>query len=411
MPSAPIPSRPVEEPTHDRAVGALLGAVAAAALVGTPPALAHRFTAAATSSRAAADPLPTGPAAADGGPNGRTGTVLLAQLSRTALEQAIAAPAAAPRTTDPVQGAWVRVLRSLVLTATPPAAEPDLEHTTNDDPLGTSWRALTRTPVPAHAPARGSFACAHLVDAVWSAYHACGDLAAMCTGALAGARWGSSALPLQALRRLSEHTDPHALTTAALVCLNGSHPDRWPQQAIRQRPEQRLPPFAVPHPLDPEVLLGNLDYLRARPQSVDAAVSLCRTHPEDAPHLAGSDWVRVWLHDTPGKNSNLHFTLDEAAAAVASLRSEGKRVLLHCWAGASRTPAVAARYAAATLGAPPLPTMTTLIHAVGGHLDNPTLSQAVAELSGLDLPDPGSVLFPQGLPARRPELRAVKLSG
>lgn len=423
MPSVPTPSRPTEEPTHDRAVGALLGAVAAAALVGAPTALATRFTADATTPTTLATPI----AQADPSPNSPAGTALLAHLTRTALTRAaLAQTTAAPRVpaepahvpsthrsepADPVRCAWVGVLSSLVLTATPPAPQPELEHTTNDDPLGASWRALTRTPVPAHDPAQGSFACTHLVDAIWSAYHACGDLAAMYTGSLAGARWGVSALPLQALRRLSEHTDPHALTTAALVALNGSHPERWPQQPIRERPEQRLPPFAVPHPLDPEVLLGNLDHLRAHPGSVDAAVSLCRTHPSDAPHLAGADWVRVWLHDTPGKNGNLHFTLDEAAAAVAALRAEGKRVLLHCWAGASRTPAVAARYAAATLGAPPLPTMTTLIHTVGGHLDNPTLSRAVAELSGLELPDPGAALFPQGLPQRRPELRTVKISG
>ena len=108
-----------------------------------------------------------------------------------------------------------------------------------------------------------------------------------------------------------------SVTVAALVALNGSHPDRWPQLPIRERAEQRLPPFVVPHPLDPQVLLGNLDFLRSRPEDVDAAVSLCRTHPEDAPHLPGPDWVRVWLHDTPGRNPNLHFTLDEAASAVA----------------------------------------------------------------------------------------------
>ncbi|MFE1166521.1 protein phosphatase [Nocardiopsis sp. NPDC058789] len=389
---APTHSRPVEEPSHDRAVGSLLGAVAAAALVGTPTGPAQRFAAAATT---ASPHVPDG-----------TGPETLAHLVRTALRAAPSSPG-----TDPVSTAWVRALRSLVLTGAVSAGEPVLEHTANDDPLGASWRALTRTPHPADGPARGAFSCAHLVDAVWAAYHSHGDLAAMYTGALAGARWGTSALPLQAVRRLSEHTDPHALTTTALVSLNGSHPDRWPQLPIRDRPELRLPPFAVPHPLDPQVLLGNLDYLRTRPEEVDAAVSLCRTHPEDAPHLAGPDWVRVWLHDTPGRNPNLHFTLDEAASAVAALRAEGKRVLLHCWAGASRTPAVAARYAVATLGAPPLEAMAALIPTVGGHLDNPTLSQAVAELSGLDLPDPLTRLFPQGLPPRRPELRTSHISG
>lgn len=406
MLAAPTPSRPVEEPTHDRAAGALLGAVAAVALVGAPIALSHRFTAAALT------PALPGP----------DGAALLAHLTRTALTTAHAttsmhhppparAEDPAADVTDPVHRAWVGALGALVATGAAPATAPELEHTTNDDPLGVSWQALTRTPEPAHDPAQGSFACTHLVEALWSAHHAHGDLAAMYTGALAGARWGCSALPLQALRRLSEHTDPHALTSAALGALQGPHPDRWPQRPIRDRPEQRLPPFAVPHPWDPQVLLANLDYLRTHPGSVDAVVSLCRTHPNDAPHLAGPDWVRVWLHDTPGKNANLHFTLDEAAAAVAGLRAEGKRVLLHCWAGASRTPAVAARYAGTALGVPPLASMRTLIHAVGGHLDNPTLSRAVAELSGLELPDPQAALFPQGLPQRRPELRKVQVSG
>ncbi|MBQ1079789.1 dual specificity protein phosphatase family protein [Nocardiopsis sp. B62] len=393
MSPAPIHTRPVEEPSHDRAVGSLLGAVAAAALVGTPTHLAQSFATAATT------PAPQGTTEA-------TGAQPLAHLVRSALHHGSAPASAAPE-----YAAWSRALRSLVLTGAAPTSEPVLEHTTNDDLLGVSWRALTRTPHPVEGPTRGAFPCVHLVDTVWAAYHSHGDLAAMYTGALAGARWGASALPLQAVRRLSEHTDPHALTVAALVALNGSHPDRWPQLPIRVRPEQRLPPFAVPHPLDPQVLLGNLDFLRSRPEDVDAAVSLCRTHPEDAPHLAGPDWVRVWLHDTPGRNPNLHFTLDEAASAVAALRAEGKRVLLHCWAGASRTPAVAARYAAATLGAPPLEAMAALIPAVGGHLDNPTLSQAVAELSGLDLPNPLTSLFPAGLPPRRPELRTSHISG
>lgn len=396
MSPAPTHARPVEEPSHDRAVGSLLGAVAAAALVGTPMALSQRFATAATTATSPADPADLAGTGAEG----------LAHLVHAALRSAPSSPGG-----DPVSTAWTRALRSLVLTGAAPAGEPSLEHTTNDDPLGASWRALTRTSHPVNGPALGAFSCAHLVDAVWAAYHAHGDLAAMYTGALAGARWGTSALPLQAVRRLSEHTDPHALTVAALVSLNGSHPDRWPQLPIRDRPGLRLPPFAVPHPLDPQVLLGNLDFLRTRPEEVDAAVSLCRTHPEDAPHLAGPDWVRVWLHDTPGRNPNLHFTLDEAASAVAALRAEGKRVLLHCWAGASRTPAVAARYAVATLGASPLEAMAALIPTVGGHLDNPTLSQAVAELSGLDLPNPLTSLFPGGLPPRRPELRTSHISG
>lgn len=42
--------------------------------------------------------------------------------------------------------------------------------------------------------------------------------------------------------------------------------------------------------------------------------------------------------------------LADAADAVAALRSEGKRVLLHCVQAQSRTPTVAALYAARHLG-------------------------------------------------------------
>ncbi|WP_073701256.1 dual specificity protein phosphatase family protein, partial [Nocardiopsis sp. TSRI0078] len=312
---------------------------------------------------------------------------------------------------DPAQHAWTQVLRTAARTGTAPTSAPALEHTAPEDPLGASWRALTRTPRPVHDPARGSFACDHLVEAVWSAYTSAGDQAAMHTGALATALWGASAAPLHALRRLSETTDPHALTVTALTSARGPHPRLWPEHPVLIDEPRRLPPFAVPHPLDPHVLLGNIDHLRAHPHTVDAVVSLCRTHPSDAPHLPDTDWVRVWLHDRAGANTNAHFTLDEAAATLAALRSEGKRVLLHCWAGASRTPAVATRYAVATLGTPLLPTLATMIRTVGGHLDNPGLSTAVARLSGVDLPDPAHTLFPHGIPPRRPELPQPHITG
>uniref|UniRef100_UPI0003752BCD dual specificity protein phosphatase family protein n=1 Tax=Nocardiopsis halotolerans TaxID=124252 RepID=UPI0003752BCD len=312
---------------------------------------------------------------------------------------------------DPVQHAWTQVLRTTTRTGTPPPSAPALEHTAADDPLGASWRALTRTRHPRHDPAHGSFACTHLTEAVWAAHTSAGDQAALYTGTLAAALWGASAIPVHALRRLSETTDPHTLTTAALTTARGPHPTLWPEHPVLVDHPRRLPPFAVPHPLDPGVLLGNLDHLRAHPDTVDAAVSLCRTHPSDAPHLPDPDWVRVWLHDSADANPNLHFTLDEAAVAVATLRSEGKRVLLHCWAGASRTPAVATRYAVTALGAPVLPTLATMIRTVGGHLDNPSLSTAIARLSGLDLPDPASVLFPDGIPPRRPELPEPHITG
>ncbi|MEV2276885.1 protein phosphatase [Nocardiopsis sp. NPDC049922] len=386
---APTTPLDVHDPLCDRAVGALLGAATAAALVGAPPALTTQFT----------DPTPT------------SAPARLAHLIRTALTDLAADDDLPDPPPDPAARAWAHTLRTAARTGTAPTRVPDLEHTPTDDPLGASWRALTRTSHPHHDPAAGTFACTHLVDAIWWASAAAGDLAAMHTGALAGALWGASAIPVHAWRHLADTLDPHTLVADALRTARGPHPHLWPETSVRTRPHQRLRPFAVAHPLDPGVLLANLDHLREHPDSADAAVSLCATHPTDAPHLPARDWVRIWLHDRPGANQNLHYTLDEAAAAVATLRAEGKRVLLHCWAGASRTPAVAARYAVTALGAPALPTLTQMIRVVGGHLDNPTLARAVAELSGQPLPDPTLTLFPDGVPPRRPELPKPQVNG
>lgn len=384
MPTPPAPRRLHEHPMPDRAAGALLGPLVAAALVGVPPRQAAHLATTITTPPPTPDPDH------------------LAHLLRFALHQGHT-PHHPP--TAPIARTWAQALHTLVHTRTPPTTAPELEHTPTTDPHSASWQALTHTPYPPHEPAHGSFACTHLTRAIHAAHRAGGHQAALYTGALTGARWGASALPLQALRRLSEHTDPHTLTRTALDLITPTpDPHAWPHTPLRSEDGLNPPTFAVAHPLDPHVLLGNLAYLRSRPDHVDAVVSLCRTHPHDAPHLAGPDWIRVWLHDTPDANTNVHFTLDQAADAVATLRAEGKRVLVHCWAGASRTPAVATRYAITALDAPPLQTMATMIRTVGGHLDNPSLSRAVADLSGLDLPDPAQTLFDGRLPPRRPDL-------
>jgi hypothetical protein len=110
-------------------------------------------------------------------------------------------------------------------------------------------------------------------------------------------------------------------------------------------------PCAVPHPRDAGVLLGTLaDLHDAERLGVDAVVSLCRVGTDDlaAAGVAPEDHIEVWLVDSesPTDNAHLGFVLDDAAAAVAALRAEGKRVLLHCVAAQQRTPSVAIRYAA-----------------------------------------------------------------
>ena len=110
------------------------------------------------------------------------------------------------------------------------------------------------------------------------------------------------------------------------------------------------PECAVPHPHDPDVLMGTFaDLFRTRELGVDAVVSLCRLGVDDAKvdGVAPCDHVEVWLVDLedPAANQHLDFVLDDAAAAVAMFRSEGRRVLLHCVAAHHRTPSVALRYA------------------------------------------------------------------
>jgi len=70
--------------------------------------------------------------------------------------------------------------------------------------------------------------------------------------------------------------------------------------------------------------------------------------------LEPEDHIEVRLIDQgDGANPNLRLVMKEAADAVAQFRAEGKRVLLHCVAAQSRTPAVAALYARDHLGIDP----------------------------------------------------------
>jgi ADP-ribosylglycohydrolase len=262
--------------------------------------------------------------------------------------------------------------------------------------LQAAWSAITRTPVPDDRPADGSFPAQHFQLALEAAVRSGTDTdtVAAIAGALLGARWGCSAIPLAWHRKV--HGWP-ANTSADLVRLavrtaKGGSDDRdgWPSA-----PRVKVPPlsgraFAVAHPHDPGVMLGNLALAEwSGPAPVDAVVSLCRVG--SGPILAPADveHVRVWLVDKPGANSNLHFVLDQAAREVARLRSQGKRVLLHCVAGQSRTPAVAARYAFLAHGVAPLEALRDLHRTLGGKWTLPNhraLLEAVFDLAGAEPP-------------------------
>ena len=79
---------------------------------------------------------------------------------------------------------------------------------------------------------------------------------------------------------------------------------------------------------------------------MDAVVSLCRVHDDDLPE--GVEQIDVRLIDDVGSddNANLDFVLTDTTRLIEQLRLEGRAAFLHCAAGQSRTPTVAALYGA-----------------------------------------------------------------
>lgn len=182
------------------------------------------------------------------------------------------------------------------------------------------------------------------------------DTVAAIAGGLAGARWGASAVP-GAWRRVV-HGWPglrgRDLVELAVLAVRGGSTDStgWPTIARIGYADWSRRSVLVAHPHDEGVLLGAIDDVEGAP--VDAVVSLCRVGVDQLPAgVDAADRVEIWLIDSPEsvQNPNLELVLADAADAVAALRSEGKRVLLHCVQAQSRTPTVAALYAARHLGA------------------------------------------------------------
>lgn len=222
--------------------------------------------------------------------------------------------------------------------------------------LMAAWSAINRTPVPADDHAAGSFPASHLRLALDRAVRAGNDTdtVAAIAGGLLGARWGASAIPLPWRRVV--HGWPglrgRNLVALALLTVRGGQPDSagWPTIPVLDYSGKGDTSMRAGHPNDPGVLLGGVEAVRQLPPGVDAVVSLCRLGSAEvpAPGIRPDDHIEVWLKDDPdpAHNPNLALVLVEAADAVAALRAEGRTVLLHCVQAATRTPAVAALYAA-----------------------------------------------------------------
>lgn len=213
--------------------------------------------------------------------------------------------------------------------------------------LQAAWAAISSTD-------RGDGSAMHLQRGLQAAVRAGWDTdtVAAIAGALLGARYGASAVPTQWRRMV--HGWPgmraHDLVEIGVsTFLGGRQTGVWPSVATMADPS--IPAMGLPHPIDPDIVLGTIaDLERVEELDVDAVVSLCALGLEDipAPGMTARDHIEFWINDedsTGSANPHLDFVLDDASSALRQFRAEGKRVLLHCRNGLERMPAVALRYA------------------------------------------------------------------
>ncbi|BDE14795.1 MULTISPECIES: ADP-ribosylglycohydrolase family protein [Mycobacterium] len=211
--------------------------------------------------------------------------------------------------------------------------------------LQAAWSAISTTPVPADDPGAGVFRADHLrrgIDAAVRAGHDTDTVAAI-AGALLGAAYGASAVPLEWRQLLNgwPSLDARGLVKLANAIKRQGKPDTFDYTY----PGSPVDTFAR-HPYDDRVLLGGIGALRQLRSEVDAVVSLCLLADDDVrndmPH------VEVRLIDRVGRDENPHldYVLLDAVRAVEQLRAEGRTVLVHCVGAYSRTPTIGALYGA-----------------------------------------------------------------
>ncbi|MBE1548117.1 ADP-ribosylglycohydrolase [Mycobacterium sp. OAS707] len=211
--------------------------------------------------------------------------------------------------------------------------------------LQAAWSAIATTPVPVDDPDSEVFRADHLRLALDAAVRAGNDTdtVAAIAGALLGAAYGASAVPLDWRRLL--HGWP-GITAHGLVSLATAIERKGkPNEFDFSYPGSPIDVFAR-HPYDDGVLLGGIGVLRDRPAKFDAVVSLCRVADDDA--RTDIPRVEVRLIDRPehDENPNLDFVLLDTVRAIEEFRREGRTVLVHCVGAYSRTPTVAALYGA-----------------------------------------------------------------
>jgi ADP-ribosyl-[dinitrogen reductase] hydrolase len=215
------------------------------------------------------------------------------------------------------------------------------------DALQAALSALIHTEMPAGQP------CRHLRLAVERAVRIGNDTdtVAAITGALAGALWGATAVPLawrQTLHGRSDYETPALRAAdldrlARLACTGGT-PDRagWPgSDSMLSYYHEHFPAQPLAVAIDDQVTVGNVHALPDQLAVNDVIVSLCRMGRHDVPESV--DHQVVGLLDTDiTDNPNLAFVLADTADFVAGCAARGKRVFVHCVQAQNRTPAIAA---------------------------------------------------------------------
>lgn len=249
--------------------------------------------------------------------------------------------------------------------------------------LRAAWAAVTGTPVPAEQPGR------HLALAVEAAVRGGGDTdtVACVAGALLGAMWGYSAVPLQWRRRVfgwPGMRDADLVRAGDWIHRGGADPSSWPHAASHDSGNWPGTDALAVHPHDDGVVLSGIDAACGRlpipGAPIEAVVSLCRVGTSDLDHLGlhPANRLEVRLIDAgPEANPHLDLVMEQAADAVAAYRAEGKRVLLHCVQAQSRTPSVAALYAVRHLGIPAEEALTQVCGALPAASPNPSLAAVV----------------------------------
>ncbi len=216
--------------------------------------------------------------------------------------------------------------------------------------LQAALAAVHHTPIPVEEPGR------HLRDALVAAVRIGNDTdtVAAIAGALLGARWGSSSVPLRwrALLHGWPGWTADDLVRHAVLAANHGRPDPhgWPSTpSMLEHYRNQFPatPVLVALPDDPGVVLANVSGMM-NTAGVHEVISLCRMGTVDAP--GGATAHRLHLIDSPDANPNLRVQLRDLAETIADWRDDNRNVLIHCVAAESRTPTVAAAYLAHRLG-------------------------------------------------------------